>query len=505
LRAHLLEKNTYMTKLTFAELNLGQQILDALISEKYETPTPIQAKAIPALLGGRDLLGIAQTGTGKTAAFVLPILRKLSEKPTKAIPCKPQALILAPTRELAIQIGEAVQTYGQNLHLRHAVIFGGVGQKPQTEKMRRGVHILVATPGRLMDLMRQGHVELDRVSFFVLDEADRMLDMGFINDVRTVAAALPEKRQSLLLSATMPSDIARLAESLLHKPERIEISPKVITVDRIEQRMYFRDAGDKLALLGAILEDQSLYRVIVFTRTKHRANRVADYLNKGNVPTEAIHGNKSQGARQRALASFRKGDTRVLVATDIAARGIDIDDVTHVINYELPNEAESYVHRIGRTARAGAEGIALSFCSPDERPYLRDIERLIKQTITDVDERPHMAHIPKKPPAPKRQGQNRSKAVGKGTGSRARRRPEGQPKGKGPWVKGANHVDRSDLSKSDSAGSANNDNRKSGKANSKPGQNRTAAQGQKQGQKQGQYKPGKPGGYKGKRNGPKAA
>ncbi len=386
-----------MTELTFAQLGLDQRMLETLEAENYSIPTPIQYQAIPSLLKGRDLLGIAQTGTGKTAAFVLPILQKLSEKPVKAAPRRPRALILAPTRELAIQIGESVKTYGRNLHLRHAVIFGGVGQSPQIQKMVRGVHLLVATPGRLLDLIGQGHIELDAISFFVLDEADRMLDMGFIHDVKKIARLIPEKRQSLLFSATMPRDIARLAENLLKNPERVEISPKIVTVDRIDQHVYFCESGEKRDLLAEILADENLRRVIVFTRTKHRANRVAEFLSKRKIETEAIHGNKSQGARQRALANFRKGDTRVLVATDIAARGIDIDDVTHVINFELPNEPESYVHRIGRTARAGAQGVALSFCAPDERPYLRDIEKLIKSEIASKGERPLMEHIPQKP------------------------------------------------------------------------------------------------------------
>jgi len=395
-----------MTKTTFAELGLDGRLLDALTKENYSHPTPIQAQAIPCLLEGRDILGIAQTGTGKTAAFVLPILQRLSEAPVKAAPRRPQALILAPTRELASQIGEAVATYGQNMHFRHAVIFGGVGQGPQVQKLLRGIHILVATPGRLIDLIGQGHIILDNVSCFVLDEADRMLDMGFIRDVRKVASLVPASRQTLLLSATMPKDIVKLAASLLDNPERVEITPKKITVDRIDQKVYFGDAGAKLDLLASVMADDSLYRVIVFTRTKHRANRVADFLSKRKIPTEAIHGNKSQSARQRALEGFRQGDTRVLVATDIAARGIDIDDVTHVINFELPNEPESYVHRIGRTARAGAEGVALSFCSPEERPYLRDIEKLIKREIESENERPFMANIPKKPKAPQRQGRS---------------------------------------------------------------------------------------------------
>jgi ATP-dependent RNA helicase RhlE len=413
-----------MTETTFVELGLDTRILEALKAENYTAPTPIQAGAIPTLLEGEDLLGIAQTGTGKTAAFVLPILQKLAENPVKATPRKPGALILAPTRELAIQIGDAVATYGQNLRFRHAVIFGGVGQNPQIQKMVRGVHILVATPGRLLDLIGQGHIELDSVDTFVLDEADRMLDMGFIHDMRKVVGMLPEDRQSLLLSATMPDDIAKLAAKLLDDPKRIEISPKVVTVDRIDQKVYFPEAKEKFELLEEILKDESLYRVIVFTRTKHRANKVSDYLSKRKVPSEAIHGNKSQGARQRALETFKSGDTRVLVATDIAARGIDIDDVTHVINFELPNEAESYVHRIGRTARAGADGVAISFCSTEERPYLRDIEKLIGREITDEEERPFMARIPKKPKAAQKQGQGRGRGRGQSQGQNKGARPK---------------------------------------------------------------------------------
>lgn len=422
----------YMTEIKFTELGLDKRLLEALETEGYTTPTPIQAQAIPLLLDGRDLLGVAQTGTGKTAAFVLPILQRLSEIPAKATPRRPMALILAPTRELAIQIDEAIQTYGQNLHFRHAVIFGGVGQRPQVQRMLRGVHILVATPGRLLDLIGQGHVILDEVSCFVLDEADRMLDMGFIRDVKKIADMVPKKRQTLLLSATMPKDIVKLASSLLDSPQRVEISPKVITVDRIDQRVHFCTSGDKLALLHEILRDDSLYRVIVFTRTKHRANRVGDFLNGRKIPTEAIHGNKSQGARQRALESFKSGDTRVLVATDIAARGIDIDDVTHVINYELPNEPESYVHRIGRTARAGADGVALSFCSPEERPYLRDIEKLIKREIQNEGERPFLANIPKKPAAGQRQGRGQGQGQGQGKGKKAKQ-SQGKPQGRTGW------------------------------------------------------------------------
>jgi ATP-dependent RNA helicase RhlE len=299
-----------------------------------------------------------------------------------------RALILAPTRELAVQISESFKTYGRNLKLRHAVVLGGVSQGPQVRTLSRGVDILIATPGRLMDLLNQRHVRLDKVSHLVLDEADRMLDMGFIRDVRKIVAAVPARRQSLLFSATMPAEVAKLAAELLHNPERIEVTPQKITVDRIEQSVHHVTAADKRVLLENLLEDPAMKRVIVFTRTKHRANRVAEQLEKAGVSSDAIHGNKSQNARQKALDAFRKGKARVLVATDIAARGIDVTGVTHVINYELPNEPESYVHRIGRTARAGAEGSAISFCDPSERAFLRDIERLTKQRIAVIGDAP---------------------------------------------------------------------------------------------------------------------
>lgn len=370
-----------MTHTTFSDLGLAEPLLRALHAENYTSPTPIQARAIPLLLAGRDLLGIAQTGTGKTAAFGLPLLQRLSETPGQAGPKAARALILAPTRELAIQIDAALRTYGRHLRLRQAVILGGVGQLPQVRALARGVDILVATPGRLLDLVAQGHIRLDKATTFVLDEADRMLDMGFIRDVRKIVKALPAKRQSLLFSATMPADVERLAHDMLRDPARIEVTPKVVTVDRVKQHVHFIEAPKKRALLAELLRDPQLARVIVFTRTKHGANRVAEHLDKMGVATEAIHGNKSQGARQRALESFSTGRARVLVATDIASRGIDVDGVTHVINFELPNIPESYVHRIGRTARAGAHGIAVSFCDPSERAYLRDIERLTKRPL----------------------------------------------------------------------------------------------------------------------------
>ncbi len=373
-----------MTDTTFSQLGLAAPLLRALRNEKYDTPTPIQERAIPLLLEGGDLLGVAQTGTGKTAAFALPILHRLSESGKRAGSRQPQALILAPTRELAIQIGDGFKAYGRNLELRYATIYGGVGQVPQVKALRRGVDVLIATPGRLLDLMNQGHVSLGKTATLVLDEADRMLDMGFIHDVRKIASALPAKRQSLLFSATMPREIARLADEILNRPRRVEVAPSATPVELIDQRVYFVEASRKRALLGELLKDDAMKRVIIFTRTKHRANRVADQLGKAGVKAEAIHGNKSQNARQRALAAFKNGAVRILVATDIAARGIDVDDVSHVINFELPNEPESYVHRIGRTARAGATGVAISFCDGAEREHLQAIEKLIKKNLTPI-------------------------------------------------------------------------------------------------------------------------
>jgi ATP-dependent RNA helicase RhlE len=376
-----------VTELSFAELGLAEPICRALAAENYTHPTPIQTRAIPLLLERRDLLAIAQTGTGKTAAFALPLLQILSKQQKPAAPHTTRALILAPTRELAVQIGESLTAYGRHLHLRHTVIFGGVSQFHQVKALARGVDIIVATPGRLLDLVEQRQLRLDDVQHFILDEADRMLDMGFIHDMRKIVAKLPKTRQSLLFSATMPTTIAKLAGDLLHMPARVEVTPQVVTVDRIEQRLYFVEAAQKRALLFRLLEDPALSRVIVFTRTKHLANRVSEYLEIAGIPSDAIHGNKSQNARQRALERFRSGDARVLVATDIAARGIDVDNVSHVINFELPNEPESYVHRIGRTARAGTSGIALSFCDRSERAFLRDIERLTKRPLI-VEELP---------------------------------------------------------------------------------------------------------------------
>ncbi|TDI64875.1 MAG: DEAD/DEAH box helicase [Alphaproteobacteria bacterium] len=371
---------------SFSQLGVAEPLCRALAARNYHRPTPIQARAIPLLLDGRDIVGVAQTGTGKTAAFALPILQLLGTPDRRN---GPRALVLAPTRELAIQIADGFKAYGANTKLRLAVIFGGVSQRGQVDRLRRGVDIIVATPGRLLDLMNQGHAALGGIQHLVLDEADRMLDMGFIRDVRKIIAALPHDRQALLFSATMPAAVERLTADILHRPTRIDIVPKAVAVESIRQSVHFVDAKAKLGLLRDLMADQRLSRVIVFTRTKHRANRVADNLVKAGIAAEAIHGNKSQGARQRALESFRQGRARVLVATDIAARGIDVVGVTHVINFELPNEPESYVHRIGRTARAGASGVALSFCDASEYAFLRDIEALIRMPITvDGGERP---------------------------------------------------------------------------------------------------------------------
>ena len=371
-----------MTPVNFSTLGLAEPLLRALATENYTVPTPIQAQAIPLILAGRDILGLAQTGTGKTAAFGLPLLQHLSKERKAYAPKSPRALILAPTRELAVQIDESLRTYGRHLKLRHAVILGGVNQHRQVQVMRGGVDVLVATPGRLLDLISQKHVHLNTVSMLVIDEADRMFDMGFIRDVRKIVSRVPRERQSLLFSATMPDEVAHLVAEVLRDPVRIDVSPKTVTADKIEQRVYFVPAQDKRPLLNTLLADASMKRVIVFTRTKHGANKVAENLEKAGHRAAAIHGNKSQNARQKALEDFRLGRSRVLVATDIAARGIDIDDVTHVVNFELPDVAESYVHRIGRTARAGSAGIAIAFCDPSERPSLKAIERLVKQDLT---------------------------------------------------------------------------------------------------------------------------
>jgi ATP-dependent RNA helicase RhlE len=376
--------------MSFEDLHVIAPILKALQTEGYTTPTPIQKQAIPIILKRKDLLGCAQTGTGKTAAFAIPLLQILHGELEKAKgPRAIKTLILTPTRELAIQIGESFTNYGKHTGLRHTVIFGGVSQKSQTDALRAGVHILIATPGRLLDLMNQNFVHLNHIEQFVLDEADRMLDMGFIHDVKKIIAKLPAKRQSLFFSATMPPAISKLADTILVNPEKVAVTPVSSPVEAIDQSVYFVGKKDKKLLLAHLLKDKSIVSALVFTRTKHGANKVAEGLVSAGIGAEAIHGNKSQGARQRALSNFKSGRTRVLVATDIAARGLDIEELSHVINFELPNIPETYVHRIGRTGRAGLSGIALSFCDEEEKEFLADIHKLISRKIPVAEGHPY--------------------------------------------------------------------------------------------------------------------
>jgi len=418
----------------FENLNLTEPLQRALIKEGYTTPTPIQAQAIPHLLKGEDLMGIAQTGTGKTAAFVLPVLQRMSQEEKVAAPGVPRALVLAPTRELAAQIDQSFGTYGQFLRFRHTAVYGGVNQGPQVKALSRGVDALVATPGRLLDLMDQGHINLKGIEFFVLDEADRMLDMGFANDVRKIVSMLPKKRHSLFFAATMSKEIGNMAGKLLSDPIRIEVAPQATMADKIEQRIFFVDQNNKDALLLGLLQQKHLKRVLVFTRTKRRADKVASVLKKNRIRSDSIHGNKTQNQRTQALNGFKSGRLQVLVATDIAARGIDVEEISHVINYDLPNEAESYVHRIGRTGRAGAIGTAFSFCAADERNFLRDIERLTRTKIEEIDHRYHseraknaMGSAAK--PAPKRSRRVPRSVIHEGvhkSGPRKSRRPAGR-------------------------------------------------------------------------------
>jgi ATP-dependent RNA helicase RhlE len=373
--------------MSFEKLNLIEPILRALKTEGYTKPTPIQEEAIPVVLKGRDLLGCAQTGTGKTAAFAIPILQMLHVNHVPE-PKQIRALILTPTRELAVQIGESFTAYGRHTGLRHTVIFGGVSQHAQTLALKKGVDIVIATPGRLLDLMNQRFVHLQHVKMFVLDEADRMLDMGFINDVKKVIAKLPAKRQTLFFSATMPPVIQKLADSILFEPVNVEVTPVSSTVDAIQQSIYFVAKPNKRALLIHLLKDKAIVSALVFTRTKSTADRVTKELIRSGIQAAAIHGNKSQNARQNALNNFKSRQLRVLVATDIAARGIDVDSLSHVINYELPNVPETYVHRIGRTGRAGLSGTSLSFCDIEEKPYLKDIQKLITRQIPVVTQHP---------------------------------------------------------------------------------------------------------------------
>ena len=381
----------------FADLKLIEPLLRAVGEEGYEIPTPIQLQTIPRVLEGRDVLGCAQTGTGKTAAFALPILQRLHGVPIPH-PRHVRVLVLAPTRELATQIGDSFAAYGRHAGFRHTVIFGGVGQNPQTTALRQGVDVVVATPGRLLDLMEQRIARLDHVGILVLDEADRMLDMGFIHDVRKIISALPKKRQTLFFSATLPHDIQTLARDILNNPARVEVTPTATTVDKIAQSLYHVDRHGKFALLRHLLKDPSMTRTLVFARTKRGANKVAEMLAGAFVKADAIHGNKAQGARERALENFKRGLSRVLVATDIASRGIDVEEITHVVNYDMPDVPENYVHRIGRTARAGAEGIAIAFCSPEERDELAAAAGLIPMRIP-VTPVPHGIAQPAPAPA----------------------------------------------------------------------------------------------------------
>jgi ATP-dependent RNA helicase RhlE len=374
----------------FSDLNLDPLLLKAIEATGYTNPTPIQEQSIPHVLLGRDILGAAQTGTGKTAAFALPILNHLIKHPAQAAPKHARVLVVSPTRELAVQIHESFLSYGKFTRLKATVVFGGVGQEHQVRSMAQGVDVLIATPGRLLDLIQQRKVVLSGLEIFVLDEADRMLDMGFLPDVRRVVKLLPAKRQNLFFSATMPKEIKGLADSLLSNPIEVKVTPVASTVEKIQQSVMFVEKSRKKDLLLEMLRNQSMKKVIVFTRTKHGANRLAEALTKSSISTQAIHGNKSQNARQQALENLRTGRNRVLVATDIVARGIDIDNITHVVNYELPNDPESYVHRIGRTARAGQSGIAISLCDAEEKAYLKDIEKLI---AIEIDrERDHRFH-----------------------------------------------------------------------------------------------------------------
>jgi ATP-dependent RNA helicase RhlE len=419
--------------MSFENLNLIEPILKALKTEGYTTPTPIQEQAIPFILQHRDLLGCAQTGTGKTAAFAIPILQLLFEdrqkhKEQKSI----KALILTPTRELAIQISESFTAYGKHTGLKNLVIFGGVSQNPQVDALRRGVDILIATPGRLLDLMNQRYVHLEHIKMLILDEADRMLDMGFVHDVKKIIAKVPANRQTLFFSATMPTEIQSLADSILQKPAKVEVAPVSSTADTIQQALYYVEKSDKRLLLNHILKDKNIKTALVFTRTKHGADKVVKDLIRVGITAEAIHGNKSQNARQRALTNFKNRTTRVLIATDIAARGIDIDELTHVINYEIPNIPETYVHRIGRTGRAGASGIALTFCDGEEEiDYLRDIHKLIAKEIPVEEAHPYPLNMQAMTEKLMSNAKNGSAKKSNGSSGRSGGRPGGNRNGGG--------------------------------------------------------------------------
>ena len=400
---------------SFNELGLAEPLLRAIREQGYETPTPIQIQAIPPVLAGRDLIGCAQTGTGKTAAFALPLLQTLAGQPRARAP---RALVVSPTRELAAQIGEDCRAYGRHLPLSGAVIFGGVSQEKQVAALRRGVDILVATPGRLLDLLEQGHLRLDEVSILVLDEADRMLDMGFLPDVKRILRALPGKRQTLLFSATMPREIEELATRFMVEPIRVAVAPPASAAETVRQTIYMVGREDKPSLLAHLLADPAMARVLVFTRTKHGADRLCRRLERDRIAAVAIHGNKSQNQRLRALEQFRRGEMRVLVASDIAARGLDIDDVTHVVNFDVPNEPETYVHRIGRTGRAGATGEALSLCGPEERAFLRDIEAILGHRIEVVGDHPFPSRGGREAPAAEPRPERQARSGGRQGGGR---------------------------------------------------------------------------------------
>jgi len=403
---------------SFTEFGLAEPILRALSEEGYVTPTPIQAQTIPLLLAKRDVIGIAQTGTGKTAAFALPILNHLAATRARPQPKSCRVLVLSPTRELSGQILDSFRAYGRHLRLQSALVIGGVSMGAQVRALLNGVDVLVATPGRLLDLVQSNALRLNGVEIFVLDEADRMLDMGFIHDIRKIIGKLPKQRQTLLFSATMPADIAELARQMLKDPAKVAVTPAATTVERVAQRVVHVDRGGKSKMLSDILRQEPVERVLVFTRTKHGADKVVRGLNKDGIAAEAIHGNKSQNQRERVLKNFRDGRVRTLVATDIAARGIDVDGISHVINFDLPNIAESYVHRIGRTARAGAEGIAISLCSHDELPFLRDIERLIRMAI------PASGQVSAPRPAQRPQQSQTRDGNGHGAHRNAHKRPQ---------------------------------------------------------------------------------
>ncbi len=416
--------------MTFKDLEIIDPILKALEAKGYTHPTPIQEQSIPILLRGKDLLGCAQTGTGKTAAFAIPIIQQMAIDPRREqSKGNIKALIVTPTRELAIQIGDNFKQYGQHTGLRGTVIFGGVSQHKQTSALRRGIDILVATPGRLLDLIDQGYISLGKIEYFVLDEADHMLDMGFIHPIKKIIAMLPEKRQSLFFSATMPPSIVNLTKKILVNPEKVTIKPEQATAERVEQSIYFVTKKDKINLLTHIIKEKNVDSCLVFSRTKHGANKIVKLLDRNGIRGEAIHGNKSQVARQRALKNFKDGRTNVLVATDIAARGIDVADLELVVNYDLPNISETYVHRIGRTGRARASGVAISFCNAEERAYLRDIEKLISQKIPIVNDHPYVDDSPEAVPAKKKQGQrNQNNRSRNGNGQR-RNKPQGNRQG----------------------------------------------------------------------------